>query len=526
MVRKSTSSKTIAKNTLFLYFRMMFTMLVALYTSRVVLQVLGVDDFGIYHAVGGFVSMLTFLNSALSAGSSRFLTFELGRGDAEQLSRTFSTSLVIHILLALAIAAATEVLGLWFIHHKLIIPPDRLEAAVFTFHFSVLTTIVTITQVPYTASIISHERMEIYAYMSILDVTLKLLIVYLLTVSSRDSLKLYALLIFAVQTGLAFFYRHYCVRRFTETHFRLFFDRAIFRNILSYSSWSLIAAVSGALINQGTTVLLNMFFSPAVVSARAIANQVNVAANQFVQNFRTAANPQIIKRYAAGDFQGSKGLLLESTRISYYLMLLLCLPTCLVARQLLELWLHEVPEYTTIFLQLTIVTSLFHVFDSSFYTALYAKGQIRENALISPVLAALTFPVSYLLFRCGYSPVALAWVLLLCFAVLGLVVKPILVIRIVDYTWRDIWSVFYPCIKVTLLALPLPLFLQGLTAPLQVTHPIVHFFSLAGVAALSVLTASWFFGIDAEKRRMLLGMVLERVARLRKGRPGNLPSGK
>ena len=148
------------------------------------------------------------------------------------------------------------------------------------------------------------------------------------------------------------------------------------------------------------------------------------------------------------------------------------------------------------------------------------------NALISPVLAALTFPVSYLLFRCGYSPVALAWVLLLCFAVLGLVVKPILIIRIVDYTWRDIWSVFYPCIKVTLLALPLPLFLQGLMAPLQATHPIVHFFSLAGMAAFSVLTASWFFGIDAEKRRMLLGMVLERVARLRKGRPGNLPSGK
>ena len=455
-MRIASNNKTIAKNTVFLYFRMLFTMLVSLYTSRVVLQVLGVDDYGIYQTVGGLVAMLSFLNGALSTGSSRFLTFELGRNDSDKLRKTFSTTLLMHMILALFLALIAETVGLWFIYNKLVIAPERMSAAIFAYHLSILTALVTITQVPYTASIISHERMGIYAYMSIVEVSLKLGIVYLLTVTSWDKLQMYAVLLCLVQISIALFYRCYCVRNFSETCFRWRMDRSIAKKVLSYSGWNLWANTSIALNQQGTIVLINMFFSPAVVAARAVANQVNMAANQFVQNFRTAANPQIVKRYASGDLEGSKKLLLESTKYSYYLMLLLSLPICLVAQPLLELWLHEVPEYTAIFLQLAIATSLFQVFDTSFYTALYAKGQIRENALISPTLGFLAFPVVYIMFRYGCSPISLAWVMLILYALLGLIVKPLLLIRIVGYTWEDIFTVFRPCSKVTFFSIPIP----------------------------------------------------------------------
>lgn len=505
------NNKTIAKNTVFLYFRMLFTMLVSLYTSRVVLQVLGVDDYGIYQTVGGLVAMLSFLNGALSTGSSRFLTFELGRNDSDKLQKTFSTSLLMHIILALFLALIAETVGLWFIYNKLVIAPERMSAAIFAYHLSILTALVTITQVPYTASIISHERMGIYAYMSIVEVSLKLGVVYLLTVTSWDKLQMYAMLLCLVQTAIALFYRYYCVRNFSETHFRWQMDRSIAKKVLSYSGWNLWANTSIALNQQGTIVLINMFFSPAVVTARAIANQVNMAANQFVQNFRTAANPQIVKRYASGDLEGSKKLLLESTKYSYYLMLLLSLPICLVAQPLLELWLHEVPEYTAIFLQLAIATSLFQVFDTSFYTALYAKGQIRENALISPTLGFLAFPVVYVLFRHGCSPISLAWTMLVLYAVLGLVVKPLLIIKIADYRWRDIRSVYLSCLKVTVVAVPIPYTLYSLQDSLIADKWLASVVIML-MSVINVAFATWFMGMDRNVRQKVMNYIRKNIS--------------
>ena len=505
------NNKTIAKNTVFLYFRMLFTMLVSLYTSRVVLQVLGVDDYGIYQTVGGLVAMLSFLNGALSTGSSRFLTFELGRNDSDKLQKTFSTTLLMHIILALFLALIAETVGLWFIYNKLVIAPERMSAAIFAYHLSILTALVTITQVPYTASIISHERMGIYAYMSIVEVSLKLGVVYLLTVTSWDKLQMYAMLLCLVQTAIALFYRYYCVRNFSETHFRWQMDRSIAKKVLSYSGWNLWANTSIALNQQGTIVLINMFFSPAVVTARAIANQVNMAANQFVQNFRTATNPQIVKRYASGDLEGSKKLLLESTKYSYYLMLLLSLPICLVAQPLLELWLHEVPEYTAIFLQLAIVTSLFQVFDTSFYTALYAKGQIRENALISPTLGFLAFPIVYALFRYGCSPISLAWTMLVLYAVLGLIVKPLLIIKIADYRWRDIRSVYLSCLKVTVVAVPIPYILYSLQDSLIADKWLVSVVIML-VSVINVAFAAWFMGMDRNVRQKVMDFIRKNIS--------------
>ena len=496
-------NKTIAKNTIFLYFRMMLTMIISLYTSRVILQVLGVDDFGIYQAVGGIVGFLSFLNNALSTGSSRFITFGLGEGDNRKLRNIFSTTLTTHICLALLIVLLAETLGLWFLHNKLVIAPERLDAAEFVFHLSILTAFFSLTQVPYNACIIAHEKMSVYAYISIIEASLKLLVVYLLTIGDVDKLKLYALLLCLINVGIVAYYNIYCTRHFEEAKFSLFFDKNLFKEIAGFSGWSLFANASIALNNQGVLVLLNMFFSPAVVAARAISLQVNSAANQFVANFQTAANPQIVKRFAAKDYEGSKQLLLQTTKFSFYLMLLLSLPICLGAKQLLTIWLKTVPEYTVVFLQLVVIQSLFCVFDTSFYRALYAKGRLRENALISPTFGFIQFPIVYVLFRFGYSPVALSWAGIIMNAIVGMIVKPILIIKIVNYNRKDILSVFIPCFRVVICSLPIPLLGYYYLGD----ESILSFVAIVFISVLSVLTATWFAGLDANVKKQVVEMM-------------------
>ena len=319
---------------------MMVTMIISLYTSRVVLRILGIDDYGIYQAVGGIVGFLSFLNNALGTGTSRFITFGLGEGDKDKLKKIFSTTLTVHICLAVFIVVLAETIGLWFLYNKLAISDNRFDASLVVYHLSIITAFFSLTQVPYGASV--------YAYVSIVDAVLKLLIVYLLGIGEIDKLKLYALLLCLIQVGEIFFYRIYCVKRFEESKFKLLIDKPIFKEIASFSGWSLFAGGAIALNSQGILMLLNMFFAPAVVTARSISLQVNNAVNQFVTNFQTAANPQIVKLYAAKDYEGSKRLLLQTTKFSYYLMLLLCLPVCLCAQQLLDIWLEEVPDYARI----------------------------------------------------------------------------------------------------------------------------------------------------------------------------------
>ncbi len=490
-------NKRIAKNTIYLYFRMILTMLIALYTSRVILEKLGVDDFGIYNAVGGIVGFLSFLNSALATGSSRFLTFELGTGDTEKLKRTFSSLLTTHIILAGIVVLLAETVGLWFLYHKMVIPPERMNAAVYAFHISILTAVLTITQVPYNASIISHERMNIYAYVSIFEVVARLGVCYLLDIGGIDKLILYSSLLFIIQLILILFYRIYCRRKFVETKFSFIWDKSILKPILTFSGWSLFADGTTALSKQGVLILLNMFFSPAVVSARAISLQVNSAANQLVNNFRTAVNPQIVKLYAARDYDGSKKLLLFSTNVSYYLMLMISLPLIFMADPILHFWLgNNVPEYTTVFLQIVIAQSLFQVFDRSFYVPLYAKGQLKENAILTPLFDFLPFPVVYVLFRTGYTPVALSWAYLVSSMIIGLIIKPALIVKYVDYTWREIIAVFLPCLRVTLLS-ALMSFLCYLFIPkTSVGLYIIEALLMMGLS----LGISYLFGLDKSMR--------------------------
>ncbi len=498
------NSKTIAKNTVFLYVSMIITMIITLYMSRVILEKLGVDDYGIYQAVGGIVGFLSFLIGALSTGTSRFLTFELGAGTFERQKKTFSTLLTAHLLLGVVVIVLAETIGLWFVNHKMVIALERLSAGLFTYHISILTAMVTLTLVPFNATIIAHEKMSIYACLNILDSLFKLGICYLIGIGEFDKLKLYALLMFIEQFLMLLFYSIYCSKHFPEAKFKPGLDIEILKPVLSFSGWSLFAQGALAFSNQGILVLLNMFFAPAVVTARAISLQVNSAANHFVSNFRTAVNPQIVKLYAIKDYEGSKRLLLQSTKVSFFLMLMISLPVYFLAEPLLHLWLGDnVPEYTVVFLQIVIIQSLFQVFDTSFYTALYAKGQLKENALISPLIIYLAFPIIYLLFKAGYSPIALSWAYLICFMVIGLIVKPILIIKIVDYKWKDILSVFFNCAMVTFISALPSFFIDGIID----SNTVGGFFLEVVLIVLVVCVASFVFGIDKPTKLSLFNMI-------------------
>ncbi len=502
----NTTNKTIVKNTIVLYFRMLILIFVGLYTSRVILQVLGVDDYGIYTSVGGVVGLMTSLNAALSTGSSRFLTFELGRDDEKRLKSMFSTLLSAHIVLGLLIILLCETIGLWIVYNKLIIPAERFNAALICFHLSVLSCFIGIVQVPYRATIISHERMNVYAYTSILDAVLKLAIVFALYKAPFDMLVFYALLLAIESALVAYIYKWYCAKNFEEAHYHIYMDKGIMKEVLGYSLWNLLSNVAVTLKDQGAVVLINMFFNPSVVTAQSVANKVNETANQFVDNFRTAANPQIVKRYAAGDFAGSKSLMLNSTKYSYFMLLVLGLPIILVAKPLLFLWLGQIPEHSVAFLQILMISSIINVFNSSLYTAVYAKGRIKENAISGSIIWLMVLPCAYVFYKRGSPPITIAYITLFFNAILSFIQKPVILHTVVKYKWKDLLTLFKDCLIVTMVAVPIPVFLY-LKRDLYFPNEIVQFLILILISVICVGVSVWALGLDPVARKMVIAFV-------------------
>lgn len=510
---EETNKRTIAKNTMLMYIRMGFSMIVALFTSRVILQVLGITDMGIKASVGGVVGFMGFINSSLSGGTSRFLTVALGKGDKEEMIKTFSTTFWVHAGLAIIFAIGLETIGLWFLYNKLIIPPERMDAAVWCFHLSVLSTIVGMTQVPYSATLVAHEKFDMFAYISIIDVILKLVIVYMLTIFNVDKLKLYATLFFIIGMGTMLFYRWYCNRIFEECKLHFSFDKSIFKPIMEFSGWQMFASVAHACHGQGILILLNMFFSPAIVAARSISLQVNGVANQFMTNFRGASNPQIIKKYAAGDYEGSKKLLLETTKYCYFLMLFVCLPVYLLARQLLYVWLGQVPEYADIFTELIVIQSVIQTFNTGFYTAIYAKGRMKENALSAPLILFAAFPVVYVLFKMGASPVALSYAYIISFAIQAFIQKPLILVKVVGYKWSDFNPLYWSCFIVTVVSIIIPVLFRYFFITKITDNPYIIFISVGFVCVFSVGITVWTLGIDAVTRTKIISFIRNKISR-------------
>lgn len=398
------NNKRIAKNTSMLYIRMLLTMAVTLYTSRVILNTLGVEDYGIYNVVGGFVGMLGFLNSSMAVATQRFLSFEIGKKENSQLSRVFSMSMSIHILIAFIILILAETVGIWFVKTQLTIPAERMNAALWVFHFSVLTFVVNVISVPYNATIIAHERMNVFAWVSIIDVSLKLLIVFVLQWFGYDKLKFYAVLMFGVALVVRLIYGSYCSRNFAESKYHLYWDKSLFKTIMSFAGWTLWESLASIMNGQGVNILLNIFFGPVINASRAISFQVRSALNSFVNNFQIALKPQIIKSFASGDLDYMHKLVHQGAKYSFFLLFILSLPVLLETEIILRIWLESVPDYTLIFTRLVIINILINSFSSTLSTAAQATGKVKYFQLISGGLILFILPISYLFLKLGYKP--------------------------------------------------------------------------------------------------------------------------
>ncbi len=397
------NNKRIFKNTLFLYFRMILTLGVSLYTSRVVLNILGVEDFGIYNVVGGVVTMMAFLSGAMSSSTQRFLSFEMGKNDIRQLHNVFKMSMNIHLLLVLIVILLAESLGVWFLNTQLVIPVERLAAANLVFHCALFSFCCTIVGVPYKAAIIAHEKMNAFAYISIVEVLLKLAMVLLLTQYGDDKLEFYALLLSLVSFVVLCCYYVYARWQFTETCFSWYWNSLLFKTLFGYTGWSLFGNLSAIATNQGINILLNLYFGATINAARAIAFQVNAAITGFVSSLQTAINPQIVKSYASDNRQYMNQLVISGSKYTFFLLYTLALPVLLQTDLVLRLWLVEPPQNTVIFCQLVLIDALITSLSGSLMAAVQATGRIKRYQVIVGGILLLNLPLSYLVLINGGS---------------------------------------------------------------------------------------------------------------------------
>lgn len=505
MTSQRENTKRIAKNTLMLYGRMLFSMLVSLYTSRVVLQALGVEDYGIYNVVGGVVAMFSMISSSLSSSVSRFLTFELGKGDTDGLKRVFSTSLSIQLVLAGIIVVLAETIGLWFLNTHMTIPANRLYAANWVFHASVLTFVINLLSVPFSASIVSHERMSAFAYIGILDVVLRLLIVLFIAYSGLgfDRLIVYALLLVGVVCIMQAIYWRYCTHHFLECQLKLSFDVDYWKEMSSFAGWNFIGCTAGLLKDQGVNILLNLFLGPIINAARGIANTVNNVLSSFAGNFMTALNPQITKSYAAGDYDYMFSLVERGSRFSYYILLLFALPMLFEADFVLTLWLKHYPAHTVNFVRLILLVTMCDILSNTLINLQNATGKIRNYQLAVGGMLLMNFPLSYICLKIGFQPESTLIVALIV-AVACLFLRLLFLRKMVGLSIRRyLHKVCGNVMCVTLAAAVLPTLLY-----LQMADGVLRFLLMCMLTALCSATAIYFIGCSRNERDFIKSRIV------------------
>ena len=499
MENTSANNKRIAKNTLLLYFRMLFMMAVSLYTSRVVLNALGVEDFGIYNVVGGVVAMFSMLSGSLSAAITRFITYELGTGNKENLKKIFSSSVTIQIGLAVLIILLAEAIGVWFLNVKMNIPDGRIVAANWVFQFSILTFAINLISVPYNASIIAHERMSAFAYISILEAIGKLTIAFLIVISPMDKLIFYAILMCTVALIVRFTYGAYCKRHFEECTYHFIFNKELLKRMFGFAGWNFIGATSAVLRDQGGNIVINLFCGPAVNAARGIAFQVNTAVYGFVSNFMTALNPQITKSYAAGDRDYMMTLIYQGARLSFYMLLLLSLPVLVNPHYILGLWLKIVPDHAVLFVQLVLIFAMSESISNPLITAMLATGKIRNYQLVVGGLQMMNLPVSYLLLRMGLFPEVVIVVAIAisqcCLAARLVMLRGMIGLSVRKYMKKVYINVFV----VTVIAAILPFLLS-----MKLEESFLNFVLLCFVALICTGVTIYYVGCDKTERQFVL----------------------
>ena len=484
--------KKIAKNTLMLYFRMLLSMVVTLYTSRVVLNTLGVQDFGIYNVVGGIVVMLGFLNYAMTASTQRFLTFEIGKNDIEQLKRVFSMSITIHAIIGMVVFVLAETIGLWFLNSYLIIPHERMYAANVVYQFSILSFIVTVLSVPYNAAIIANERMNIYAFVGIFEVTLKLVLVFLLVLTSYDKLILYAFLLFVVSIILRIIEGTYCKKHFEESkNYKFIWDKDLFKSLGNFASWNLLGVSAGIGYNQGVNILLNIFFGPTINAARGIAFQVQSAINNFVTNFQIAVNPSITKSYAKGEYTFSNKLVFSASKFSFYLLLMLSMPLLIETHLVLSLWLKIVPAYTVIFTRLVLIDILICSLSGALQNLAQATGNIKGYQIIVSGLLLLNLPTSYVFLKLGFTP-EYTMLISIFYSFVALLMRLIILKKIANFPIQD--YIFFVVGRV--IAVAIVAFLFSIFAYINIPNFSGKFFIILLISTASIALSVIILGLN------------------------------
>ena len=498
MTDTSQNNKRIAKNTLLLYIRMLFMMAVSLYTSRVVLNTLGVQDYGIYNVTGGVVAMFGFINSSMASATQRYITFALGKGDYDSLQKVFSTSLQIHVLISVLIVLLGETIGLWFLNEKMQIPADRMDAAFWVLQCSIISTVVMILSVPYNADIIAHEKMSAFAYISVLEVILKLVIVYAILISPFDKLIFYAILILVIQILIRFCYSIYCNKHFKESKYHKVWDKKLFKEMTGFAGWSMFGNLSAVLFSQGLNMLLNVLYGPVVNAARAIAIQVQGAIQQFVGNFQMALNPQITKTYANGEMNEMHKLMYRSARFSFYLLFLISLPILLETRFILQVWLNTVPDNTVIFLRIMICISLIYTLSNPLMVANQATGKVRKYQSVCGSILLMILPISYLCLKLGlpaYSVFIVHFIMESITQVVRMIMlRSLIGIRVKDYFINIYTKVFL----VVILSTILPLIVYE-----TMDNTILRFFTVCIVCLLSVSFVIYTIGLSINERKFV-----------------------
>ena len=506
----SSANKRIAKNTLVLYVRMLFTMGISLFTSRVILQTLGVEDYGISSVVGGVISMFTFINAAMVSSTQRYLNFELVRGDANQLRSVFSTSLQIHALIALAIIVLSETVGLWFLNEKLVIPEARMTAAMWVYQCSILSCAVSIMSTPYNAVIVAHEKMSAFAYISILDVSLKLLVVYLLVVLPFDKLIILAILNLLVQLFIRYIYTLYCHRHFPESYFQFRFNKTLFKEMFGFAGWSFWGNLAAILYTQGLNMMLNIFFGPIVNAARGIAVQVQSAVQQFVGGFQTALNPQITKNYASNNLPQMHSLMFRSARFSFLLLFFLSLPVLMETNFILTLWLKTVPDDAVIFTQIMICISLIYTTANPCIIANQATGKVKIYQMVVGGILLLILPISYVVLKLG-APAYSVFIVHFCIESLAQFSRMYMLRKLIHLPlWQYMKNIYIPIVSTVAIAIILPLVVR-----MQVAEGWLRFLAVGFTCVLSVGASSYFIGFTKQERVFLLDKSL-RLLRIKR----------
>lgn len=500
------NNKRIAKNTLFLYMRMFIMMLTALFTSRIVLDVLGAADYGLNNVIGGVVVLFSFLNSALLSATQRFLNFYLGRKDYKQTNVVFCMSLNTYMLLSVLVLILGETIGLWFVNTQLNIPSERIHAAHWVYQFTLLQFVINLLRVPYNASIIAYERMNFFAYISLVEVISKLLVVYLLYVTPFDKLVVYSFLYTIVPLVITLAYKLYCNRKFDTTKYRAFWDKAAFKEMFKFSGWSLFGSLANLTAQQGLNILINIFYGVTINAAAGIANQVSTNVYGFISNFQTAFQPQIVKTYAAKEVERLHKLIFQTSKFSYFMVIVLILPILFTIDGILDIWLKQVPEYTAVFCRLILIFLSIEAITAPLWMSVQATGKIRNYQILMASLIFLNFPIAYILLKIGLS-VYSVWIVRIIINIVTMTARCIYMKKKLEFPLLPYFrNVIVPIMSVTLVALPIPFVLHCLINGFWTNLILVGFTTLI-ITILDV----YFVGMNIHEKEMVRNMIFKKI---------------